>query len=97
MPRPKPKVIIEKTDTKTHKIDQILEADAIYAVYYEGKPINIRTISTFVKWPPAKYKKCSFSSSGHAYNLADKLNEEFGTDKFTVHRLVAGEQITEKK
>ena len=93
MARPKPNIIIENVDKK-YNSEQILEADAIYAVFYEGKPINIRTLNTLVNYPGPKYKKVSFSNSGHAFNLADRLNQQFNTHKFTVVKLTKGEIVT---
>jgi len=93
MARPKPNIIIETVDAK-YNSDQILEADAIYAVFYQKKPINIRYLNKLVNYPGPKYKKVSFSNSGHAFNLADRLNKKFNTDEFTVVKLVHGEEIT---
>jgi len=42
MSRPKPVVILEHIDNKTYKSEQILEADAIWAVFYQGKPFNLK-------------------------------------------------------
>jgi len=39
-----------------------------------------------------KYKKVSFSNEGHAINLSKKLNKTHKTDKFTVIKLLHGEQ-----
>ena len=93
MARPKPNIILESVD-KNYNSEQILEAGAIFAVYYEGKPINLRTLNTLVNYPGPKYKKVSFSNSGHAFNLADRLNDKFNTDQFTVVKLLDGETIT---
>lgn len=93
MARPKPNIIMEHVDRK-YNSEQILEASAIYAVYYENKPINLRLLNTLVNTPGPKYKKVSFSNSGHAFNLADRLNDLFKTNMFTVVKLVAGETIT---
>lgn len=93
MARPKPTVLLEHVDPKTYKAEQILKADAIFAVYYKGEPMNLRTLNHLVSYPGPKYKKCSFSNSGHALNLADRLNTLFKTDDFAVFRLVQGEQF----
>jgi len=95
MSRPKPKVVLDYTDPKTYKSEQILEAEAIYAVFYDGKPINLRSINSLLNYPAAKYKKVSFSNPGHAFNLAEKLNKLFKTDKFKVYELTGGKPITE--
>lgn len=93
MARPKPNIILESVD-KNYNSEQILEAGAIFAVYYENKPINLRTLNTLVNYPGPKYKKVSFSNSGHAFNLADRLNDKFNTDQFTVVKLLDGETIS---
>jgi hypothetical protein len=93
MARPKPNIIMEQVDKK-YNSEQILEATAIYAVFFEGKPINLRILNTLVNTPGPKYKKVSFSNSGHAFNLADRLNKLFQSNKFTVVRLTQGEIIT---
>jgi hypothetical protein len=95
MSRPKPKVLLDYTDPKTYKAEQVLEAEAIYAVFYEGKPINLRSINSLVNYPGPKYKKVSFSNPGHAFNLAEKLNKLFKTDKFKVYELTGGKPISE--
>tara|TARA_B100000900_G_scaffold57693_1_gene43248 strand:- start:1703 stop:2005 length:303 start_codon:yes stop_codon:yes gene_type:complete len=92
MARPKPNIILDSVD-KNYNSEQILEAGAIFAVYYENKPINLRTLNTLVNYPGPKYKKVSFSNSGHAFNLADRLNKKFNTDQFTVVKLLDGETI----
>ena len=95
MARPKPKILLEWTDPKTYRSEQVLAAGAIYAVYYNGEPINLRSLSTLVNYPGPKYKKVSFSKSGHAFNLAARLNKLFKTDKFDVVKLLEGEVIVE--
>tara|TARA_B000000557_G_scaffold204614_1_gene170128 strand:- start:422 stop:682 length:261 start_codon:yes stop_codon:yes gene_type:complete len=73
---------------------QILKAKHIYAVYYQEKPINLRTLNTLGR-SGLKYKKVSFSNPGHAFNLAERLNKLFKTTDFEVYRFAGGEQITE--
>lgn len=94
MSRPKPNVVLEITNKKNFKTEQVLEADAIWAVFYQGKPINLKTTSIVVQTPGPKYKKVSFSNAGHAINLAEKLNKMFGTQDFAVHKLVTGEKLS---
>jgi hypothetical protein len=96
MSRPKPTVILDYTDPKTYKAEQVLEAEAIYAVFLDGKPINLRSLNSLVNYPGPKYKKVSFSNPGHAFNLAEKLNKLFKSDRFKVFKLTSGEAVTEK-
>jgi hypothetical protein len=95
MSRPKPTIILDYTGPKTYKAEQVLKADAIYAVFYKGEPINLRSLHTLLDYPGPKYKKVSFSNSGHAFNLAEKLNKMFKTTDFAVYRLTTGVKIDE--
>ena len=61
MSRPKPKILLEAVHKDTYKADQILAAEAIYSVFYQGNPINLRTLNKLVSYPGPKYKKVSFS------------------------------------
>ena len=40
MSRPKPIILLDHTDKNTYKTEQVLQADAIWAVFYKGKPFN---------------------------------------------------------
>jgi hypothetical protein len=92
MSRPKPKVILEHANRETYKVEQILESEAIWAVFYQGKPFNLKSGSLLASYPGPKYKKVSFSNPGHARNLAKKLNGMFKTEDFSVFRLTNGEE-----
>lgn len=93
MSRPKPQVLVEVTNKTTYKTEQVLAAEGIWAVFFDGQPINLKTANMLVQYPGPKYKKVSFSNSGHAINLAKKLNQQFKTDKFTVVLLKQGETV----
>ncbi len=96
MSRPKPTVLLEITNKKTYKTEQVLEADAIWAVFYKDKPINLKTSSIVAQQVGPKYKKVSFSNAGHAHNLAEKLNKVFNTTDFSVFKLTTGEKLTDE-
>ena len=93
MSRPKPQVLVELTDKSTYKTEQVLAAEGIWAVFFDGQPINLKTSNLLVQYPGPKYKKVSFSNQGHAINLAKKLNTQFRTDKFSVVLLTKGETV----
>jgi len=93
MSRPKPKVLLELTNKKTYKTEQVLEAEAIWAVFYKNKPVNLKTTSIVAQQIGPKYKKVSFSNSGHAFNLAEKLNKIFSCEDFSVVKLTSGETV----
>ena len=92
MSRPKPNIILEHTNKETYKLEQILESEAIWAVFYKDKPFNLKTGSAVSSYPGPKYKKVSFSNPGHARNLAKKLNKLFSCNDFSVYKLNAGEK-----
>ena len=93
MSRPKPNVLIEHTNKQTYKTEQVLASEGVWAVFYDSKPINLKTSNLLTSSPGPKYKKVSFSNPGHAKNLAKKLNTQFKTDKFTVVLLTQGDQV----
>jgi hypothetical protein len=93
MSRPKPNVLIEHTDKLTYKTEQVLASEGVWAVFFDGKPINLKTSNMLTQYPGPKYKKVSFSNPGHAKNLAKKLNTQFKTDKFTVVLLKTGDIV----
>ena len=93
MSRPRPTILAEITNKATYKTDQVLASEGVWAVYYQERPINIKTQNMLIQYPGPKYKKVSFSNPGHAINLAKKLNRQFQTDEFTVVMLTAGETV----
>lgn len=90
MSRPKPRVLLENVNKKTYKAEQVLEAEAIWAVFYKGAPFNLKSFNSLTSYPGPKYKKVSFSNPGHAHNLAKKLNLTFGCKDFQVVMLTQG-------
>jgi len=96
MSRPKPLILLSYTDSKTYKSEQVLKAEAVYAVYLDGQPINLRSLNSLLDYPGPKYKKVIFASSAPAFNLSEKLNKLFKTDRFAVFMLTGGEKIEEK-
>jgi len=93
MSRPKPTVVLEHVDKKTYKTEQVLEAEAIWAVFHKGVPFNLKTANMLTNYPGPKYPKVSFSNPGHAINLAKKLNELFNCKDFEVVKLTQGEIV----
>jgi len=96
MSRPKPTVLLEITNKTNYKTEQVLEADAIWAVFYRDKPVNLKTSSILAAEVGPKYKKVSFSNSGHAFNLAEKLNKTFNCQDFSVYKLTTGKKVQDE-
>jgi len=94
MSRPKPNVLESYTDKNTFRREEVLDADAIWAVFYKGKPFNLKSSNSISPTPGPKYKKTSFSNPGHAINLAKKLNAMFKSTEFEVYKLTSGEKLS---
>ncbi len=97
MSRPKPTVVLEHVNKKTYKSEQVLDAEAIWAVFFKDKPFNLKSSNVLTNYPGPKYKKVSFSNPGHAHNLAKKLNSLFETTDFEVFKLTTGTVVKEEK
>ena len=82
MSRPKPIVLLQHSNKATFKMDEVLAAEGIWAVFYDGKPINLKSSSLVANYPGPKYKKVSFSNPG-----------QHNTDKFAVYLLKTGEKF----
>ena len=93
MSRPKPRILLEYANKENFKIEQILDSEAIWAVFYKTQPFNLKSGSLVASYPGPKYKKVSFSNPGHARNLAKKLNKMFKTTDFAVYKLNTGERV----
>jgi len=93
MSRTQAKILLEIVDKKTYRVDQIVEASGIWAVYYQDQPFNLKNTHYLDSDAVPKYKKTSFSNPGHARNLCRKLNAQFKTDDFSVVYLTQGTKV----
>ena len=93
MSRPKPTILVEHVNKVSYKREQVLSSEGIWAVFFDGQPINLKSGNMLVSYPGPKYKKTSFSNPGHAINLAKKLNTLFKSELFTVVLLKNGDRI----
>ena len=84
MSKLKPKSILTHLDENTLIKTEVLEAKAVWVIYYLDKPFNLKTTTSN---NIIRYKKISFPNPGHAFNLAKKLNHQFKTTDFTVHKI----------
>jgi hypothetical protein len=87
MARPKPTVITSYPERD--RTIEICDCQAVYAVFYQGRPIKIR-IRQQDMYDGFKYKKTSFPEAGHAVRLAQQLNQRFGTRDYSVVELKSG-------
>ena len=93
MSRPKPTILVEHVNKVSYKSEQVLSSEGIWAVFFDGQPINLKSGNMLISYPGPKYKKTSFSNPGHAINLAKKLNTLFKSELFTVVLLKNGDRI----
>lgn len=96
MSRPKPTILLEHIEHETYNVEQILEAGAIWAVFYKGRPFNLKAFNLNQLDKCPNYKKVSFSNRGHAIILAKRLNKLFKTRDFEVFELSSGTPISLK-
>ena len=73
MSRPKPNVLLEYTNKKNYRCEQILDAEAIWAVFYKENPFNLKSSNALTNYPGPKYKKTSFSN--HTFSEGTKTTE----------------------
>lgn len=94
MARPSPTILEAKTDNTTGKLTEVMKSQGVYFVTRRGVPIGMRVTNKFHE-SQAKYGKTSFTSPGHAYNLAEKLNKLYSTNLFEVHRVTSSQVVVE--
>ena len=80
MSRPKPEVKLQHSNKETYKLDEVLAADGIWAVFLDGTPINLKSSSLVANYPGPKYKKVSYSTPGNAEDMVKTLNAHHHTD-----------------
>ena len=99
MARPTPHIILEWQDPDSYGALQICEPEAqcYFAVLYKDKPFQLRKVANteVVGTGNFKYPKTVFANSGHAINLAERLNKLFNTSDFTVHKMANGYQVNQ--
>jgi len=90
MSRPKPQVLL--TESTRDSTLEVCDAIAVYAVFYQDRPIKLRKIKED-GFSSYKYAKTSFPEPGHAVALAQRLNRKFNTREFNVRELRIGRVI----
>jgi hypothetical protein len=86
MSRPRQTAILKTIDRRTHRTEEVIEAEYVYAVYHGDVPINLR-VSIPGSETSTKYPKTTFVNSAHATRLANRLNKQFSTNSFSVRIL----------
>jgi hypothetical protein len=92
MARNKPTIIQSHTDKKSYIRTDILKSEAIYALFYDNEPVNIRRHHTLLDGT-FKYLRVCSPNCGHLFVLRDRLNKLFKTNKFAVVKFSMGTVI----
>ena len=66
----------------------IVEAGGLWTVLYKDKPFNVRKKYYIWKGKTMKTYQTTYPTIAPANNLAEKLNKQFGTLDFTVHKIL---------
>jgi len=82
MARPKPDILLR--DLQAKETMEILASPGIWFVLYQGRPIAITRRSWTAQGELVKYPRTGFNNPAHAYKLAERLNQRFMTNQFTV-------------
>ena len=85
MPRPSAE-IIDRITTRDHTDWYILAANDYYVITYQGKPVNLKSISNSIK-QPVKYKKTGYTNLGNCLASVRRLNQVFMTNDFSYTKL----------
>lgn len=97
MARPNPTVIYHN-ENEQGRVLEVCAGDCVYAVLYQGQPIQVRQRQHMdIAYPSWKYAKSLYVNSAHAFNLADRLNRMFNTDQFTVVKYPGGRTVQRHK
>jgi len=86
MARPAGKVLLS-TQTEDSLVD-ILDCSGLWTVLYKNKPFKVRKKYYIWKGETQKTNQTTYSSAAPARNLANKLNTLFGTNDFTVQKIL---------
>ena len=57
MSRPKPNILLERTNKVNYRVEQILDAEAVWIVVYKNKPFNLRSGHSLLSHPGQNIKK----------------------------------------
>ncbi len=84
MARPKPELLMKYSLDKTKDRNlELVSCEGVFVVTYNSQPFNLRVADPYAA-NPQKYRNTIYANSGHAANLAERLNRYFKTDKFQV-------------
>lgn len=95
MARPEP-LVIQSVESKDLTWE-ITQAEKLYIITYQGKPIGVRTLKFGLGKISKKYKKMSYQHLGNAKLTARRFNETFNCQDFAVLDVIDNITITDLK
>ena len=94
MARHSPIVFIKDDNVTKGFTESIVSCEGVFFVTFQGKAFNKRLVRqkltvNGMEDCSSKYPRTTFVNSGHAFLLANKLNEYYECDDFAVHQVTA--------
>ena len=87
MARPASEIILSTEIRDDFGVD-VLKAQGLWVVLYNDEPINVRQRHWGIKGEIPKYIRSAYPNRRPAENMAEKLNQYFYTDKFSVKKVI---------
>ena len=87
MARPGPEIILQK-DTDDQGSLEILHSHGVWVLAYNNTPCAIKERYYAADGEHVKYPRTGYNNEAHCQRLADRMNKEFNTDKFTCMEVV---------
>lgn len=87
MARPAPTVIMS-AGSETGFTTEILKGKGIWTLTYNGEPVQLREQFFDETGMRYHYPRCTYNNPAHCYNLAKKMNEQFGTTEFRCQKFI---------
>ena len=83
--RPAPEIIIT-TEHEHYRID-VMPLPVCYQLTYEGSPVALRYERYALSGNSKQYRRTTWPHVATAKNAAERLNQQFNTDKFGYQQL----------
>jgi hypothetical protein len=87
MPRPSAEVIMTMELPNDESI-AVLHSQGVWVLAYNGAPCALREHYWAADGAHVKYPRTGYNNEAHCQRLADKMNKQFKTNKFTCLEVV---------
>ena len=86
--RPQPKIKLQGLKGRSSIEVTVTDESEYWIVVLDDKPINIITQNLAYYKPARKYSRTGGTNRAAIQNIADRLNQYFKTDRFTVKQVI---------